>query len=98
LPHLNKVYDENKEAGLKVFAINVGETKDKVQPFVENHKLTIPVLLDGDNKVSSLYMAESIPETVLINKDGTVRKVFVGFGEDSEQQLRQEIAEAMKAK
>jgi peroxiredoxin len=98
LPHLNKVYEDNKAAGLKVFALDLREAKDKVQAFVDKKKLTIPVLLDSDGKVAEAYKVSGIPQTVIIGKDGAVRKVFVGFGGDeSEQALRDEVAAAMKA-
>jgi peroxiredoxin len=94
LPGLNKIYDDNKAAGLKVFAVNVQEEKDDVNKFINETKLTIPVLLDSEGKAGQAYGADAIPETVVIGKDGTVRKVFVGAG--NEENIAAEVAAAMK--
>jgi peroxiredoxin len=84
LPGLDKIYQDNKAAGLKVFAVNQGEDKDTVQKFVNDTKLTIPPLLDADQSVGAAYGANAIPETVLVGKDGVIRKVFIGGGHEDD--------------
>jgi hypothetical protein len=54
------------------------------------------VLLDTDGVVGDAYKAEAIPETVVIGKDGIVRKVFIGSGPDAPAQIRAAVAAAMK--
>jgi peroxiredoxin/outer membrane lipoprotein-sorting protein len=97
LPRLNKLYEDKKAAGLKVFAVSVDEDKEKVPLFVEDKKLTLTVLLDNDEqKVSEKYGVQGIPQTVIIGKDGVVKKVFVGFGPGSEEEMRKVVEDAMK--
>lgn len=97
LPHLNKVYEDRKAAGLKVFAVSTDDDKAAVKPFVEEHKLTVTVLFDADGHATSQkFGVTGIPQTVVIGKDGKVRKVFVGFGPDTEGQLAKVVDEAMK--
>jgi len=96
LPHLDKLYKEDKENGVEFFAVNQREQKDEVEQFVKQTNLTVPVLLDSDGKVGDSYGVEGIPTTVVIGKNGKVQKVFVGFGEDSENQLKTAIQQAMK--
>src|SRR5439155_9868447 len=97
LPHIDKLHQDFKEQGVKVLAINQGEDRELVQGFVNSKKLTLPVLLDTDSKVGESYKANAIPETVVIGKDGIVRKVFVGAGPDSESKIREVVQAAMKA-
>ena len=96
LPHLNKIYDDNKEAGLKVFAVDLKEDKDQVQKFVDQTKLTIPVLLDKEGGTAAKYQVEGIPQTVVIGKDGQVKKVFVGAGPTTEAELRKVVTAELK--
>ncbi len=84
LPKLDEIYQSKKADGLKVFAVNLQEDKDTAAKFVAATHLAIPVLLDTDAKVAESYEASAIPETVLVGKDGKVRKVFVGGGQDKE--------------
>lgn len=95
LPELDQYYQAHKAAGLKVFAVNLGDDKDTVQKFVTDHKLTIPVLLDTDTKVAEAYSAEKIPETVVVGKDGNVVDAFIGIGKEDD--IRKAAEGAMKA-
>ncbi len=95
LPHLNKLYEDNKDGGAKVFAVNCQEDKADVQNFVQKEKLTVPVLLATADEIIQAYEAKSIPQTVIIGRDGKVTKVFVGFGGDSAKQIDKAVAAAL---
>lgn len=97
LPHLNKLYEEKKAAGLKVLAVSVDDEKEKVAPFVATNRLTMRVLLDNEEqKVAEKYGVQGIPQTVIIGKDGIVKKVFVGTGPQTDDEMRKIVEEAMK--
>ena len=95
LPHVDKAYQDMKGQGLKAFAVNVREDKPKVQGFVDQTKLGLPVLLDADGKVSEAYLANAIPETVIIGKDGKVAKVLVGTDPSNPDRVAQAVKEVM---
>jgi peroxiredoxin/outer membrane lipoprotein-sorting protein len=97
LPKLDKMYQDKKGDGVKVFAVNQGEEKAAAEAFVKAKSLSVPVLLDSDSKVGELYKAHAIPETVVIGKDGIVKKVFVGAGPDTAKQLVAAVEAANKA-
>jgi thiol-disulfide isomerase/thioredoxin len=95
LPHLDALYKDFKPRGVKFFAVNVAEDKDTIQKFVNGTKLSIPVLLDSDSKVTDAYdSAGAIPFTVVVGKDGTVLKA--GFVGGNEEQIRPIIESALK--
>ena len=98
LPHLNKIYKEFEKDGLKVYALNQREAKEKVAAFIKDKTLTIPVLLDKEGNVAKQYLVTGIPQTVVIGKDGIVKKVLVGFNPDGDQELRDLIGQELKAK
>jgi peroxiredoxin len=100
LPHLDKLYQDNKATGVKIFAVNVDEDKTKVAPFIAETKLTVPVLLDSEQTgAGAKYGANAIPETVVIGKDGKVKKVIIGFDPSSgEEDLAKAIKAAMDGK
>ena len=95
LPALDKFAAEQGDKGAKVYAVNVAEEKEKVQAFMTAKKLTIPVLLDSEGKVGEAYKANAIPQTVVIGKDGNVRKVIIGGGQ--EKAIADEVAAALAA-
>jgi thiol-disulfide isomerase/thioredoxin/outer membrane lipoprotein-sorting protein len=97
LPHLDQLYKEQSPNGLKVLAVNLQEDKDTVKTFVQDKKWVLPVLLDSNGDVAKQYGADAIPETVIIGKDGVVKKVFVGAGDDTEAQIKEIVAKEMSA-
>jgi len=82
LPGLDEIYKQRKAAGLKVFAVNEQEDAATIQKFIAQSKLTIPAVLDSDGKTGAAFGAQAIPETVVVGKDGVVRNVFVGAGNE----------------
>ncbi|CAN5523357.1 hypothetical protein BH10PLA1_BH10PLA1_14260 [soil metagenome] len=98
LPLLDKLYQDKHGAGLKAFAVDLNEEKQTVQDFVTKTKLTIPVLLSTDEKMSTAYGVSGIPQTVLIGKDGIVKKVVVGFDPAEVDAMRKLVDAELKAK
>jgi thiol-disulfide isomerase/thioredoxin len=97
LPHLDKIYKDNKGAGLKVFAVNQREGKEHVAEFIKSKGWSLPVLMDVEGNVGKLYLVNGIPQTVVIGKDGVIKKVAVGFNPDGDDALRELIAKEMAA-
>jgi peroxiredoxin len=94
LPGLNAIHKELKDKGLQTFAIDLEESKDVVQPVAAKVCPDIPVLLDEDSAVSQKYAVNGIPHTVVIGKDGKVRKVIIGGGNES--RIRSAVEAALK--
>jgi thiol-disulfide isomerase/thioredoxin len=83
LPGLNKIYKELQGKGMKAFAVDLEESKEKIQPVKAQLIPDIPVLLDEKSEVAKQYGVSGIPQTVVIGKDGKVKKVFVGSGNEA---------------
>jgi len=96
MPNLQKLYEEKSKDGLQLYAINLQEDKAKVTEFLKSKSLTLPVLLDTDGAVGNQYSVQSIPFTLVVGKDGVVKEVMVGFGDDSEKKLHDAVDAAMQ--
>jgi cytochrome c biogenesis protein CcmG/thiol:disulfide interchange protein DsbE len=83
LPGLNKIYKELQGKGFKAFAVDLEESKEKIQPVKAQLIPDIPVLLDEKSEVAKQYGVSGIPQTVVIGKDGKVKKVFIGSGNEA---------------
>lgn len=79
LPDL-QVLNEELKADNKAafFAVNIQESKDLIQIFLERKALNIPVLLDLSGEVSNKYGVEGIPATFIIGPDGSIVQRFTG--------------------
>jgi len=99
MPGLNELAGEMKEQGVKVVAMNADEEKDLVAGFINSRKLNhLIVLLDPESKVGEQYKAnELLPTTMVIGKDGTIRKVITTGGAQGEKDLKAAVHEALRA-
>ena len=92
MPAIQKLYDEYKDQGLVVLAVNMTYQDDPaaVLPFVQDHELSFPILLEETGNVASKYELRSLPSSFFIDRDGFVQEVVIG-GPMSEALLRTRI-------
>lgn len=69
IPDLSALYGQFANQGLVILGISA-ETAEKVAPFVHEHSVPYPVLLDPDRKVSALFGVEGIPKSYVYGRDG----------------------------
>ena len=69
----------------QILAIDIGESPEEVSSFVLKNGYRFPVGLDEDRSVSALYPTQSIPYTVIIDKNGIISETFVGAASAEEQ-------------
>lgn len=81
MPELKEVYEENKEDGLKVFAVNLGngDRPEDVEALINDYILSFPVLKDEESDLAFEYGVNSIPVNIFIGRDGLVKKNAVGM-------------------
>ncbi|WP_341301191.1 redoxin domain-containing protein [Lysinibacillus sp. FSL H8-0500] len=71
-PVLEKAYQNYKNQGVEVLAINVEEPMRIVTPFISEKNSSFPILLDRRGKVSSAYQVLNLPITFFINENGEI--------------------------
>ncbi len=69
MPDLDALYQKYKDNGLVILAIS-DEESAKVSPFISEHKITYPVMLDPGRKVNELFQVEGIPKSFVYDRDG----------------------------
>lgn len=60
-----------------ILAVNIDPQLD-VQKFVDENKITFPVLLDAEDKVNQAYQILSIPTTYFIDSKGIIQNKYSG--------------------
>jgi len=78
MPYLDRQYKKNKDQGVEILAINVGETDIVIDNFVKQYKLTFPVVVDHKTEVQTAYNILPLPTTVLIDSEGKIVKIHLG--------------------
>ena len=96
MPHLNRLYDKYRGSGFVLLGVNVDEDPRNAIGTATKLGVHFPVLLDADKKVSKLYDLNSMPSTLLIDRDGRVRYLHRGYREGFEDTYDQQIRELLK--
>ncbi|WP_062046716.1 thiol-disulfide oxidoreductase ResA [Bacillus sp. JCM 19034] len=78
MPIMEELYDEYKEKGVEIIAVNVNEPKLTVERFASRYNLTFPIVIDKGRSVTNAYGVHPLPTTILINEHGFVEQVFEG--------------------
>jgi peroxiredoxin len=97
LPHLEDIYKEYKDKGLKFFAISEDSPRSmsKVKPYVKSKGFEATVLLDPDGSVlRKFFGSNTLPYTVIIDKDGKIVRTFTGYVPGQQKDIK-EIVEKM---
>jgi len=99
LPIISEVcqkYKDNKN--VLFFAIN-NEDEKKVKKFLEKHNIVLDAVLhDDESKVSKLYNIRAIPTLIIIDKKGTIVKIFKGLEPKLKTNLTRTIEKLLKEK
>lgn len=84
MPDLNNFYNEHKDKGFEILAINAGETKETASAFANMLDLQFSILLDTDGKVLTGLGITGFPTSILIDPEGKVAMIHIGmiFPED----------------
>ncbi|MCR5882787.1 TlpA family protein disulfide reductase [Rhizobacter sp. J219] len=96
MPHLNRISDKYKSAGLVLLGVNIDEDVRNAAEVAGKLKVSFPVLLDTDKAVSKLYDLNSMPSTMVIDRSGKVRFLHRGYQDGYEDTYDQQIRELLK--
>ena len=86
-PLMDKHYQDYKDQGLQILAVNIGESNFAVQKYVDRKGLTFPVLIDHNKSVMETYNINPLPTTMLVNPEGKIEKIITG--EMSDEAIKQ---------
>ena len=73
MPSFEKLYRRYRSEGVAVLAVTLDKnSKQKVESFVDEHRISFPILLDEEGEVERLYPSMTIPFTYVIDREGRV--------------------------
>lgn len=77
-PDIQAAYEQYRDAGLVILAIDIGEDPGTVGAYVERTGLTFTIALDRDTEVAAAYRIAGIPTHYFIDADGILRDWRIG--------------------
>jgi peroxiredoxin len=97
LSHMQKdVIDRFAGEDLVVLPISRGEERKTVESYISKMGYTFPVGLDTTQAIYSKYASNYVPRSVVIDREGMVVYVGVGYDEQIAKEIEQAIFEALQ--
>jgi cytochrome c biogenesis protein CcmG, thiol:disulfide interchange protein DsbE len=63
---------------VSVITISTDEDAEAYRTFLLKHRVSLLSVREGNNKANELYVSIRYPETYVIDKDGIIRRKFIG--------------------
>ncbi len=96
-PELEALYKEYGAKGLVVLGVNVDDSAEAMQEFLDKHPVTFPMVRDAQHKIAAQASIEGMPSSYVIDRKGVIRAVHSGFhGEETVKAYREEIERLLK--
>jgi thiol-disulfide isomerase/thioredoxin len=78
LPALAKLRASHRSRPFELVTVNYGEGPARVEQFLRQHAVDVPVLLDRDRRAATAWGVGGLPMSFLVDADGRVRSWIFG--------------------
>jgi cytochrome c biogenesis protein CcmG/thiol:disulfide interchange protein DsbE len=78
MPSLVEMQRRMKEKGVTVLAVSIDVDENAYHKFVKDHGVNLLTVRDPQQKTPELYGTHGWPETYIIDRNGVVRRKFIG--------------------
>ena len=78
MPSLVRMQQLMRDKGVTVLAVSVDADSGSYHKFLKDHNVNLLTVRDPDQKSNNLYGTFKFPETYIIDRNGVVRRKFIG--------------------
>ncbi|HEU5168738.1 MAG TPA: TlpA disulfide reductase family protein [Chitinophagaceae bacterium] len=92
--YLNKLVEENKDSSV-VFIAPAPENETQIKKFLKKYAFEYNIIPSSTDFISAMNI-ENFPTHLVIDKEGIIRQVFIGYADDIKEKLQSEINKLIK--
>jgi len=78
LPSLVNLQQRMRNKGITVLAVSVDQDESLYRRFVQDHNVNLLTVRDANQTSNNLYGTFKFPETYIIDRNGVMRRKFIG--------------------
>jgi peroxiredoxin len=87
--YLNKLVEENKDSTV-VFIAPAPENEAQIRKFLKKYSFEYNITPSSTDFIASMNI-ENFPTHLVVDKNGIIRQVFIGYADDIKEKLKSEI-------
>ena len=82
MPAMQRLHEEMGPEGLKIVAVSIDQgDAESVRKWIDERHLTFEVLHDQTGRIQQIYQTTGVPESFVLDRDGTIVKKVIGATE-----------------
>lgn len=97
-PFLNSLHQDFQNQGLKVIGVNLDEDKSDSIQFLKRYPAQFQLATDPSSQCAEDFKLKAMPTSYLIDRQGIVRHVHLGFRQSDQEQLQDLIQQLLLEK
>jgi thiol-disulfide isomerase/thioredoxin len=90
-PALDALYQQYRDQGLQVVAVNLDERQKDADTFLAAHSHVMPIAFDPKGESAIAFALRGMPSSVLIDRTGNIRFTHMGYSTNVLGRYRDEI-------
>ncbi len=94
-PALDALYEDLHSRGFEVIAVNLDERREAANKFLSDLPHAMPIVFDPKGVSPAAFGVSGMPTSFLIDRDGRVRFVHVGYTSKTVESYRREIEQLL---
>jgi peroxiredoxin len=87
-PFMNDLDRDLKDSGLQVIGINLDQAPEDAKTFLAQYPANFTVAADANEKCAKSFDVKAMPSSYLIDRNGVIRHVHLGFRPGEAKELR----------
>lgn len=91
MPLLDDLYKRYRRIGFRLLGVNVDDNLQRAIDMVKELGVDFPIVFDARKGVSKLYKVNTMPVTVILDREGEVRYVHKGYKPGYKEQYLNEV-------
>jgi peroxiredoxin len=95
-PFLNELHHDFKDQGLRILGINVDERLSDAQDFLAKIPAHFDLMTDPGQQCARLFDVKAMPSSFLIDQNGVIRYVHLGFRSGDTKHLRAQVQKILE--
>ncbi len=96
MPLLEELYKKYQPLGFTLLGVNVEMDSEAALHWLKDMDVSFPILFDTQNITSELYGVSAMPTTLLVDRDGNIRFMHLGYQPGVEAEYQQQIRTLVK--